>query len=48
VQELLGELGVFVQGGVEEALVGGEDSGKSRPVYVGGADFRFFPAFFRG
>jgi hypothetical protein len=24
-QELLGELGVFVQGGVEEALVGGED-----------------------
>ena len=47
-QELLGDFGVFVEGGVEEALVGPEDSGRSRSVYVGGADFRFFPAFFRG
>jgi hypothetical protein len=33
-QEMLGEFGVFVQGGIEEALVGGEDSGRSRSVYV--------------
>jgi hypothetical protein len=32
-QELLGELGVFGQGGIEEALVGGEDDDKGEGDY---------------
>jgi hypothetical protein len=31
-QELRGELGVFVEGGIEEALVGGEDDDQGEGV----------------
>jgi hypothetical protein len=34
VQELVGDMGVFVQGGIEEALVGGDDD------YYGKGDYR--------